>query len=134
VTQATAGTTLFSRTLGQFDEGAWTQLLLFLFLTALTGAVALIETRRLGVARRMLAIPTTATTVIAGEATSRVLIACLQAAVIIFGYALLFGVNWGQPAGVAAPASCRERLGVLAAYAVVLLALAAWRLRRVLSG
>jgi hypothetical protein len=46
----------------------------------------------------------------------------------------LFGVNWGQPAGVAAPASCRERLGVLAAYAAVLLALAAWRLRRVLSG
>jgi hypothetical protein len=31
-----------------------------------------------------------------------VLIACLQAAVIIFGSALLFGVNWGQPVGVAA--------------------------------
>ena len=30
------------------------------------------------------------------------LIACLQAAVIIFGSALLFGVNWGQPVGVAA--------------------------------
>ena len=28
VTQATAGTALFSRTLGQFDEGAWTELLL----------------------------------------------------------------------------------------------------------
>jgi ABC-2 type transport system permease protein len=32
---------------------------LFLFLTALTGAVALIETRRLGLSRRMLATPTT---------------------------------------------------------------------------
>ena len=29
VTQTNAGTTLFSRTLGQFDEGAWTELLLF---------------------------------------------------------------------------------------------------------
>jgi hypothetical protein len=27
---------------------------------------------------------------------------CLQAAVIIFGSGLLFGVNWGQPVGVAA--------------------------------
>ena len=58
VTQTTAGTALFSRTLGQFDEGAWTELLLFLFLIALTGAVALIETRRLGLSRRMLATPT----------------------------------------------------------------------------
>ena len=102
MTQVTAGTALFSRTLGQFDEGAWTELLLFLFLTALTGAVALIETRRLGLSRRMLATPTTPATIIAGETAGRVLIACLQAAVIIFGSALLFGVNWGQPVGVAA--------------------------------
>ena len=44
VTQTTAGTALFPKTLGQFDEGAWTELLLFLFLIALTGGVALIET------------------------------------------------------------------------------------------
>ena len=43
-----------SKTLGQFDEGAWTELLLFLFLIALTGGVTLIETRRLGLSRRML--------------------------------------------------------------------------------
>ena len=36
VTQAIAGTAAFSKTLGQFDEGAWTELLLFLFLIALT--------------------------------------------------------------------------------------------------
>jgi ABC-2 type transport system permease protein len=102
VTRTTAGPALFSRTLGQFDEGAWTELLLFLFLTALTGAVALIETRRLGVARRMLATPTSAGTVIAGTTLGRVLIACVQALVIILGSALLFSVSWGQPAGVAA--------------------------------
>ena len=102
VTQTTAGTAMFSKTLGQFDEGAWTELLLFLFLTALTGAVALIETRRLGMSRRMLATPTSPGTVIAGETLGRVLIGVIQAVVIIFGSALLFGVNWGQPIGVAA--------------------------------
>lgn len=102
VTETTAGRALFSKTLGQFDEGAWTELLLFLFLIALTGAVALIETRRLGLSRRMLATPTSPGTVIAGETLGRVLIGVIQAVVIILGSALLFGVNWGQPIGVAA--------------------------------
>jgi ABC-2 type transport system permease protein len=102
VTQTSAGTSVFPRSLGRFDEGAWSQLLLFLFLIALTGAAALIESRRLGVARRILATPTSPATVIAGEALGRVLIACVQALVIILGTALFFGVRWGQPAGVAA--------------------------------
>jgi ABC-2 type transport system permease protein len=102
VTATVAGKTLFPQSLGQFDESAWTELLLFLFLTALTGAVALIETRRLGVSRRMLSTPTSPAAVIAGETFGRFLIGAIQAAVIIFGSALLFGVRWGQPAGVAA--------------------------------
>ncbi len=102
VRQSTAGTSAFPRALGQFDEGAWTELLLFLFLTAMTGAVALIEIRRLGLPRRMLATPTPAGVLIAGETFGRVLIGLIQAAVIIFGSALLFGVHWGQPLGVAA--------------------------------
>jgi ABC-2 type transport system permease protein len=102
VTQTTAGTTAFSKTLGQFDEGAWTELLLFVFLIALTGAVALIETRRLGMPRRILSTPTGPGTLIAGETLTRVLIGIIQAAVIITGSALLFGVTWGQPLAVAA--------------------------------
>jgi ABC-2 type transport system permease protein len=212
VTQATAGKSLFPSTLGQFDLAASSELLLFLFLIALTGSVALIETRRLGLSRRMLATPTSPAVVIAGETLGRALVACVQALVIIFGTVLLFGVHWGQPAGVAAivilyilaaagagifvgalfrneqqaigiclllglglgalggcmvpleifsPTVRRiahitpqawgndafaklaepgasitgiwPQLGVLAAFAVVLLALAAWRLRRVLS-
>jgi ABC-2 type transport system permease protein len=102
VTQTVAGKADLSATLGQFDESAWTELLLFLFLTALTGALGLIETRRLGLSRRMLATPTSAATVIAGETLGRVLIGVIQALVIIIGTALLFGVKWGQPIGVAA--------------------------------
>jgi ABC-2 type transport system permease protein len=102
VTQTVAGKATLSSTLGQFDESAWTELLLFLFLTSLTGALALIETRRLGLSRRMLATPTSAMTIIAGETLGRVLIGVIQALVIIVGSALLFGVTWGQPLGVAA--------------------------------
>lgn len=102
VTQTVAGKATLSSTLGQFDESAWTELLLFLFLTSLTGALALIETRRLGLSRRMLATPTSATTIIAGETLGRVLIGVIQALVIIVGSALLFGVKWGQPLGVVA--------------------------------
>jgi ABC-2 type transport system permease protein len=102
VTDSTAGKATFSKTLGQFDEGAWTELVLFLFLIALTGAVALIESRRLGVSRRMLATPTPPGTVIIGEALGRVLVGLIQGTVIILGSALLFGVKWGAPAGVAA--------------------------------
>lgn len=103
VTETIAGTSMFSQTVGQFAQGAWTQLLLFVFLNALMGgSVALIETRRLGLSRRMLVTPTSAGTIIWGEVLSRLLVGIIQAAVIIFGSAAVFGVKWGQPAGVAA--------------------------------
>jgi ABC-2 type transport system permease protein len=103
VTETIAGKSAFSQTVGQFDQGAWTQLLLFVFLSALTaGSVGLIETRRLGLSRRMLATPTPAATIIGGEVLGRFLVGIIQAAVIIFGSALVFSVKWGQPVGVAA--------------------------------
>jgi ABC-2 type transport system permease protein len=102
VVQQTAGSALLPRSLGQFDEGAWTELLLFMFLTAMTGSVALIEVRKLGLPHRMLATPTPVGTLVAGETLGRLLIGLIQAIVIIFGSALLFGVHWGQPIGVAA--------------------------------
>ena len=102
VTQTTAGTALFSQSLGRFDHGASTQLLLFLFLTSLTGSAALIESRRLGVARRMLATPTPTTVIILGETLGRFVIAIVQGLFIIAGSALIFGVRWGQPLGAAA--------------------------------
>ncbi len=103
VTETIVGKSAFSQSVGQFGQGAWTQLLLFVFLSALTaGSVSLIETRRLGLSRRMLATPTPAATIIGGEVLGRFLVGIIQAAVIIFGSALVFGVKWGQPVGVAA--------------------------------
>lgn len=213
VRETTAGTAQFSRLVTEFDQGAWTQLDLFVFFMALMGgSLGLVQSRRLGISRRMLATPTSAWIVIAGEVFSRLAIAVIQAVVIVFGSALLFGVTWGEPAGAAAviliyglvsaaagvllgslvrndqqaagvalllglglaalggsmvpvqvfpqtmqtiarvtphawandaflqlvgngvgPAAILPQLGVLAAYAVVLIALATWRLRRVLT-
>jgi ABC-2 type transport system permease protein len=103
VSESIVGKSAFTQNVGQFEVGAWTQLLLFIFISTLMGgSVRLIETRRLGVSRRMLATPTTSATIIAGEVLGRFLIGITQAVVIIVGSAVVFSVKWGQPAGVAA--------------------------------
>ncbi|HEY6397396.1 MAG TPA: ABC transporter permease [Solirubrobacteraceae bacterium] len=86
----------------RFSGGASTQLLLFIFLNSLTGASWVIETRRLGIARRVLSTPTTPRTLIAGQLLGRLAIALLQALIIVIGTLLLFGVHWGNPLGTAA--------------------------------
>ena len=86
----------------RYSSGASTQLLLFIFLSSLTGAARLIETRRLGVARRMLSTPTSVRTILAGQTAGRLAVALLQALLIVAGSALFFGVRWGDPAGTAA--------------------------------
>ena len=85
-----------------YDLGAQSQVVLFMFLTSLTGAVELVTTRRLGVSRRMLATPTGAWTIIAGEALARVVIALFQGFFIIVASAILFGVDWIDPLATAA--------------------------------
>ena len=87
---------------GRYSDGASTQLLLFIFLTSLTGSARLIETRRLGVARRMLSTPTSVATILAGQTLGRLAVALLQALLIVVGSALFFGVRWGDPAATAA--------------------------------
>lgn len=79
-----------------FDQGAAQQLILFMFVTSLSASSMLIETRRLGVSRRMLASPTRASTVLVGEALGRFAIALFQGALIIVGTVLLFRVDWGN--------------------------------------
>jgi len=67
------------------------------FITSLAGAAGLIEARRLGVTRRMLATPTTASTILFGEALSRFAVALLQGMIIFLVGWLVFGVDWGDP-------------------------------------
>lgn len=87
--------------LGRFDLGAHSQLVLFMFLTSLTGSAALIQVRNLGITRRMLATPTSARQVLAGEALGRWGVAMVQGLFIVLGTWLIFGVDWGDGTGVA---------------------------------
>lgn len=83
--------------LGQFDIYAQTMLVLFIFLTTLQGAAALVQSRRLGVTRRMISTPTTPRTVLLGEGLSRLVIALVQGLVVFLGTWVIFGVDWGNP-------------------------------------
>jgi len=82
--------------LGQFDFGASGQLLLFVFLSSLTGAATLIQARRQRVVSRMLAAPVSPAQLVAGVTAGRSAIAFFQGAYIMVASALLFGVNWGN--------------------------------------
>ena len=100
-----------ARTVGREEESDYlppgigyqapAQLVLFVFITSLAGAALLIDARRLGVTRRALATPTAARTVIAGEILGRFTIAAFQALFIFVVASLVFGVEWGNPAGAA---------------------------------
>jgi len=103
---AQPGVTITTKTVGesgpfagfsQFAFGATTQLILFMFLTSLTASGRLVYTRRLGVSARMLSTPTSATTIVVGEALGRFWIAMLQAVFIVALSTLVFGVRWGDP-------------------------------------
>jgi len=93
----TEGESLFPEGFNPFGASAPPLLLLFTFLTSLTAAIGLIETRLLGVARRMYAAPISARSIVVGEALGRLIIALTQALLIMFGSALIFGVDWGDP-------------------------------------
>lgn len=93
----TSGLAQEFRGLGQFDLGAANTLLLFTFLTALTGGVALIQSRRDGVIKRIMAAPVSATQTVAGQGLGRLVIALVQGLYIMLATWLLFGVSWGDP-------------------------------------
>ena len=80
-----------------FNYTAPSNLVLFVFITSLAGAAALIEERRLGVTRRMLAAPTTASAILLGETLGRFLLALLQGLIVFTVGWLVFGVDWGDP-------------------------------------
>ena len=87
--------------LGQFDIYAQGMLVLFIFMTTLTAGATIVQTRRLGVARRTFSTPTSVGTMIAGEALGRFALAALQGSFIFVGTWLFFGVDWGDPLGSA---------------------------------
>ncbi|HKX74356.1 MAG TPA: ABC transporter permease [Acidimicrobiia bacterium] len=102
VTTRTVGDRLFPPTLGRFDLGAQSQLILFMFVTALSGAAVLIQTRQLGLSRRMLTTPTEIGTIVVGEGLGRFGVVLVQGIYIMVATLLVFGVDWGDPLGAVA--------------------------------
>ena len=95
----TTGESLFGEDLGQFDLGAPSMLILFIFLTSLAGSAALIQTRRLGVSRRMVSTPTSIGEILVGETGGRFAVAMIQGLFIMVGAAIAFEVRWGNLGG-----------------------------------
>ncbi len=86
------------------------ELVLFVFVMSMVLAGALIQSKRLGVTRRMLSTSATTIEVVTGEALGRYLVALVQSAVIIVFSALLFGLSWG---------SWPATLAIVAAFSLV---------------
>lgn len=96
---SSTGEATFPDTLGQFDLGASSQLVLFVFLTALAGSSALILTRQLGISKRMLSTPTPIGTIVVGESLGRFSTAFVQGIYIMVLTFAIFSVNWGDLLG-----------------------------------
>ncbi len=98
VSPVDAGSTGFGY--AAFSVVAASQLVLFIFLTGLTSATSLVDSRKLGVSHRMLASPTSPAVIVLGEGFGRFLVTLFQGLYIAVASALLFGVAWGDPVAV----------------------------------
>ncbi len=87
---------------GGFSHTAPATLVLFVFLNTLIAGSSLTDARRSGVARRLWASPVAPSAVLAGEGVAKLAVAVLQAGILVGVSAALFGVDWGDPLGVAA--------------------------------
>jgi ABC-2 type transport system permease protein len=80
-----------------FSYSAPTMLVLFVFINAMAGGAAIIQTRRLGIFARALAAPVRPRELVLGEGLCYVTLAAAQAALIVLVGGLVFGVDWGDP-------------------------------------
>ena len=85
----------------QFSYTAPANLVLFVFISSLAIAASLVQARQLGVINRMRAGPLRTSTIVFGFGFSRVVFSLVQSALLLSVGALLFGVDFGDPVGVA---------------------------------
>ena len=85
-----------------YNYSAPTMLVLFVFINALAGGAAMIQTRRYGIFARALAAPIRSRDLVLGETLCYLTLALGQALLIVLVGAVLFGVSWGNPLAAAA--------------------------------
>lgn len=82
--------------LNGFASAVPTQLTLFVFLNGMLAAMTLVESRRLGISRRMLSTPTGIGPHILGIGAGRWALGLIQAGLLLGIGALMFGVDFGD--------------------------------------
>jgi ABC-2 type transport system permease protein len=101
VAESTLGSHGRSKVPSPFSYTSASNLILFTFVNTLAIGGFLVRTRKLGVTRRMLSTPTSPLTIVMGEALGRLIPAFVQAVGLIAIGTFIFGVDWGDPLGVA---------------------------------
>ena len=99
VTVETVGESLFPPDLGRFDGGASSNLVLFMFLTALTGATAMVGDREQGLDTRIISTPTSIPRLISGYVAGQFGITFFQGMYIMVLSLAVFGVDWRNLGG-----------------------------------
>lgn len=87
---------------GQYDYGLVGILVLFMFITGVSSGAVLVDSRRRGLVGRMLATELRPGALMIAEAAGRYLTTLVQAAIVLVGGAVVFGIHWGPPVPVAA--------------------------------
>jgi len=82
--------------LGRFAAAAPENLVLFVFTSALVGAVYVVRARQSGVLKRSLASPIRPSMVLAGLCSALFFVALVQSVLIIVIGSILFAMNWGN--------------------------------------
>jgi ABC-2 type transport system permease protein len=85
-----------------FGYQAQASLVLFVFITSLAGAGAIVGSRKLGITRRMLAAPTPPSAIVLGQTLGYFTIALGQSLFIVTAGLALFRVKWGDPVAAGA--------------------------------
>ena len=93
------GDSLFPPDMGRFDGGAAANLVLFMFLTALTGATAMVADREMGLDTRIISTPTSVSRLISGYMAGQFGVTFFQGVYIMVLSLVLFGVDWRNLGG-----------------------------------
>lgn len=88
--------------LSPFAYTAPSNLVLFSFIMAMAVSSSFVQSRRLGVVRRILSTPTSPLAIIGGESVSLVGVALFQGVFLLGVGGLVLRVHWGDPLAVAA--------------------------------
>jgi len=83
-----------------FSYVAPADLVLFMSITLLVLSAGQVESRSLGMLRRLAAAPVRQSTIVAAQIVGKLLVAAAQAAGLLLLGRVLFGVHWGNPVAV----------------------------------